>query len=129
MTYPNWVSPLVTNGIIFTGTVTDAGKNYSYNAFGAVTKSPLVPTGILMALDADTGNLLWQYNVGAPITLGGPSIGNGMLLVGTGEPNEVGSNPGGYLVAFGLPSGNSTGLTENQLMSAMAGQVNSSVKG
>jgi hypothetical protein len=56
MIYPNWVSPLGTNGIIFTCTVTDAGKNYSYNEFRAVTKSPLMPTGILMALDATQAN-------------------------------------------------------------------------
>jgi hypothetical protein len=73
--------------------------------------------------------LLWEFNVGAPITLGGPSIGNGMLLVGTEGSNEVDFNPGCYLVAFGFPSGNRTGLTEDQLMDAMARQVNSSLNG
>jgi outer membrane protein assembly factor BamB len=58
----------------------------------------------MMALDADTGKTLWQFNVGAPIAIGGPSIGNGMLLVPTGGIQTP--NKGGYVVAFGLPSNN-----------------------
>jgi outer membrane protein assembly factor BamB len=57
-----------------------------------------------MALDRDTGKTLWQYNVGAPIGIGGPSIGHGgMLFVTTGSPAEISSNTGGYIVAFALP--------------------------
>jgi len=62
-----------------------------------------VPSGIIMALDKDTGKKLWEFNVGAPVGIGGPSIGHGMLFVTTGSPAEVGSNKGGYIVAFGLP--------------------------
>jgi enoyl-ACP reductase-like protein len=56
-------------------------------------------TGILMALDKDNGKILWQFNMGSAIGIGGPSIGNGMLFVPTG----VSHGPIGSLVAFGLP--------------------------
>lgn len=100
--FPTWVSPLVTNGVVFSGTITATGKPYPYSAFGGPTDTPLIPSGILMALDADTGKTLWQFNLGAPVGIGGPSIGNGMLLVPTGHIQTP--NAGGYIVAFGLPS-------------------------
>jgi outer membrane protein assembly factor BamB len=56
-----------------------------------------------MALDKNTGQKLWEFYVGAPVAIGGPSIGQGILLVPTGAPNEVPVNKGGYIVAFGLP--------------------------
>jgi outer membrane protein assembly factor BamB len=74
-----------------------------YNAFAAATDTPQISSGIIMALDADSGKELWEFNVGAPMGIGGPSIGDGMLLVPTGSPAEIGANPGGYIVAFGLP--------------------------
>lgn len=102
--FPTWVSPLATNGVVFSGHITATGKPYAYNDFGAPTDTPLIPSGIIIALDKDTGDKLWEYNVGAPIGIGGPSIGHGTLLVTTGSPAEVGSNKGGYIVAFGLDS-------------------------
>lgn len=111
--FPTWVSPLVTNGVVFTGHVTATGKPYSYNDFGGPTGTPLISSGILLALDADSGRVLWAFNLGAPSGIGGASIGDGMLLVPTGigqVPNE-----GGYLIAFSLPSGASTGMTMDQL--------------
>jgi hypothetical protein len=54
-------------------------------------------TGIIMALDSDTGKILWQFNVGYKIDVGGPSIGHGMLLVPTKGENI------GSLIPFGLP--------------------------
>jgi glucose dehydrogenase len=96
--FPTWVSPLVTNGIVFSGHITATGKPYKFNDFGAPSQTPLISSGIIMALDKDTGKTLWQYNVGAPIGIGGPSIGHGgMLFVTTGNP------AGDYVVAFGLP--------------------------
>jgi outer membrane protein assembly factor BamB len=99
--FPIWASPLVTNGIVFSGHVTATGAPYKFDPeSGDPVDTPLIPSGILVALDADTGKLLWQFNVGAPVGLGGPSIGNGLLLVPTGSgltPNE-----GGYIVAFEL---------------------------
>lgn len=101
--YPTWVSPLVSNGIVFSGHVTATGKPYKYNIFAGPTETPLIPSGIIMALDKDTGEKLWEYNVGAPVGIGGPSIGQGLLLVPTGSPSEMPANMGGYIVAFGLP--------------------------
>jgi alcohol dehydrogenase (cytochrome c) len=102
--FPTWVSPLVTNGIVFSGHITATGKPYKFNDFGAPSQTPLISSGIIMALDKDTGKTLWQYNVGAPIGIGGPSIGHrGMLFVTTGIPVDISSNTGGYVVAFGLP--------------------------
>lgn len=101
--FPTWASPLVTNGLVFSGRVTATGKPYPYSAFGQPTDSPLISSGILLALDADTGKKLWEFNVGAPVGIGGPSIGDGMLLVPTGSGAQL-PNKGGYLVAFGLPN-------------------------
>jgi alcohol dehydrogenase (cytochrome c) len=42
-----------------------------------------------MALDKETGEKLWEFNVGAPVGVDGPSIGHGMLLVTTGTPSEI----------------------------------------
>lgn len=104
--YPTWVSPLVTNGLVFSGHITATGSPYEYNTFGAPTKTPLISSGIILALDKDTGKTLWQFSVGAPIGIGGPSTGHGMLFVTTGSPAEISSNKGGYIVAFGLPGRN-----------------------
>ncbi len=101
--FPTWCSPIVTNGLVFSGHVTATGKPYEHNEFAAATNAPLISSGIIMALDKDTGKELWEFNVGAPIGIGGPSIGNGYLLVPTGSPAEIASNQGGYIIAFGLP--------------------------
>ncbi len=78
------------------------GLPYSYrDDFGSPTETPQIPSGILMALDADTGSELWEFNVAASVAIGGPSIGNGVLLVPTGDVQTT--NAGGYIVAFGLP--------------------------
>ena len=54
------------------------------------TSAPLVPSGIIFALDKDTGKKLWEFNVGTPIGIGGPSVGNGMLFVTTGQTFTIG---------------------------------------
>jgi alcohol dehydrogenase (cytochrome c) len=98
---PTFVSPLVTNGVVFSGHVTDTGKPYTYSDFGGPSNTPLTPSGMLTALDSDTGKLLWEYNLGGQCGIGGPSIGNGYLIVPVGGiqiPNNA-----GYVVAFGLP--------------------------
>ena len=61
-----------------------------------------------MALDKETGEKLWEYNVDAPIGEVGPSIANGMLFVPTGkiqgQPKDTSLGGGqGSIVAFGLP--------------------------
>ncbi len=83
-------SPLVTNGILFASNATNG-------------------TGVIMALNKSTGHLIWQHNVGSPIGEGGPSIGQGMLLVPTTS---------GKLVAFGL-----NGSPTNQTVTASVNQV------
>ena len=100
---PTWVSPLVTNGVVFSGHITHFGSPYPVNEFGAATDTPIQPSGIILAIDKDTGENLWEFNVGAPIGIGGPSVGNGMLLVSTGVPAEIASHELGSIVAFGLP--------------------------
>lgn len=100
--FPTWVSPLVTNGVVFAGHITEIGKPYKYDVFGTPNKTPLVANGIIMALDKDTGKKLWEFRVGAPVGVGGPSVGNGMLYVPTGS-HEIPALKAGGVVAFGLP--------------------------
>lgn len=101
--YPTWVSPLVTNGLVFSGHVTATGKPYTVNVFGAAINTPKIPSGIIIALDKDSGKKLWEFNVGAPIGIGGPSIGNGKLFVTTSPQAEIKVQNSGSIVAFGLP--------------------------
>lgn len=120
--FPTWCSPLVTDELVFAAHVTATGVPYQYETqFGGIINSPLISSGILMALDAETGKTLWQFNVGSMVAIGGPSIGNGMLLVPTGGGQN--NNAGGYIIAFGLPSGNTTGLTDSQLQKGEATQI------
>jgi alcohol dehydrogenase (cytochrome c) len=100
--FPTWVSPLVTNGIVFGGHITGIGKPYKYDVFGTPYKTPLVANGIIMALDKQTGKKLWEFRVGSPVGVGGPSAGNGMLYVPTGS-HEIPALKTGGIVAFGLP--------------------------
>ncbi len=89
----------MTNGLVFAGHITDVGKPpWNYSDFGGPTDTPLLPSGIVMALNADDGSIMWQFNVGAQAAVGGPSIGNGYLLVPTGGIQST--NNGGYVVAF-----------------------------
>jgi len=97
----------VTNGLVFSGHITAIGKPYHFRQLGgpdSPTSAPLVPSGIIFALDKDTGKKLWEFNIGSPIGIGGPSIGNGMLFVTTGQRVTIGANSGGgSIIAFGLP--------------------------
>lgn len=102
--FPTWVSPAVSNGVVFTGQITNIGTPYKFDVFGTPAKTPLLPNGIVMALDKDTGKTLWQFRVGAPIGVGGPSLGNNMLYVPTGS-HEIPALKAGAIVAFGLPAG------------------------
>jgi alcohol dehydrogenase (cytochrome c) len=88
--YPPRVSPLVSNGIVYSGHI-KFGENYR--------------TGIIMALDSNTGEKLWEYDVRGSISPVGASIGNGMLFVPTEKvnlyPNENDDNEiGGSIIAF-----------------------------
>jgi outer membrane protein assembly factor BamB len=55
-----------------------------------------------LALDKETGEKLWEYDVNGPIGQVGPSIGNGMLFVPTDVSKEKGGGGDGAVVAFGL---------------------------
>jgi glucose dehydrogenase/plastocyanin len=102
--FPTLVSPAVTNGVVFSGHLTATGTPYTFRGSdGAPLDTPLNLSGIVMALDADTGKKLWEFNVGSPLGTGGPSLGHGMLFVTTGNPGST-PNKGGDIVAFGLPS-------------------------
>ncbi|MBA2267535.1 MAG: PQQ-binding-like beta-propeller repeat protein [Nitrosopumilus sp.] len=88
--YPPRVSPLVSKGVVYTG----------YIKFGENDR-----TGIILALDKNTGEKLWEYDVRGSISPVGASIGNGMLFVPTDKvnlyPNEgEGEEIGGSIVAF-----------------------------
>jgi alcohol dehydrogenase (cytochrome c) len=88
--FPPRVSPLVSNGIVFTGFI-EFGDNQR--------------NGIVLALDKDTGQKLWENNVNASISPVGGSIGNGMLFIPTEKvnlPNSDEEEIGGSIVAFGL---------------------------
>jgi outer membrane protein assembly factor BamB len=92
--------------MVFTGTITAIGNNetgitYPFGDYGGLNETPLITSGILRAFDVETGKEIWEFNVGAPISIGGPSIGDGMLLVPTGNVLEA-ANPRGYIVAFGF---------------------------
>lgn len=124
--FPTWVSPLISGGLVFSGHITATGKPYDYNDFGAPSNTPIISSGVIFALDKDTGKKLWEFNVGAPIGIGGPSIGNGTLLVTTGSPAEISSNKGGYIVAFSLPTSSSlTSSTPKPYTSVPSSNVNS----
>jgi alcohol dehydrogenase (cytochrome c) len=87
--FPPRVSPLVTSDIVFTGYIPFTEKSRS---------------GVLLALDKETGEKLWEYNVNAPIGPVGPSVGNGMLFVPTdkiqAQSKDI-AKGGGSVVAFG----------------------------
>lgn len=99
---PTYISPLVTNGLVFDGYMTDIGKPYPFNAFGNPVETILKPSSIFVALDKDTGKLLWQFNVGGPLGVGGASTGDGMIFVTTGSSSIRPSFTSGSIIAFGI---------------------------
>jgi outer membrane protein assembly factor BamB len=94
---------LVTDDIVFAGYIPFAEKTNTKSNHTTAVKS-----GVVLALDKQTGKKLWEYNVNGEISQVGPSIGNGMLFVPTGEINDGGQPNGaptikGSITAFGLP--------------------------
>jgi alcohol dehydrogenase (cytochrome c) len=99
--FPPRVSPLVTNGIVFTGYIPFTEKTKGSHHTLSTTRS-----GVILALDKKTGQKLWEYNVNAQIGQVGPSIGNGLLFVPTDKIQVQSKNMprgGGSIVAFGIP--------------------------
>ena len=108
--FPPRVSPLVTDDIVFAGYIpfTEKATSKSSTTRAISTNSArTIKSGVILALDKQTGRKLWEYNVSAPIGIVGPSIGNGMLFVPTGKiqaQQAKGMPKGeGSIVAFGLP--------------------------
>ncbi len=106
--FPPLVSPLVTNGVVFSGYIPFVEKpsfKYTNTTFGIpkkITATHEIRAGLILALGDDTGKELWKFNVAGPIGVGGPSIGNGMLYVPTGKI-QAPKGFEGSIVAFGLP--------------------------
>ena len=99
--FPPRVSPLVTDDIVFAGYLPFTEKTRAKSNDTTTTSS-----GVILALDQETGEKLWEYNVNASIGAVGPSIGNGMLFVPTDEIKVQSKDMPigeGSIVAFGLP--------------------------
>src|SRR5919112_3735942 len=86
---PPRVSPLVTYDIVFAGYIPFAKK---------------LKSGVILALDKETGTKLWEFDVNAEIAPVGPSIGDGMLFIPTGKIQGLPKKEAiqGSIVAFGL---------------------------
>ena len=95
--FPPIVSPLITNGMVFTGYIPFTEKSTT------TTHTTTVRSGVILALDKETGAKLWEFDVNAQIGQVGPSVGDGMLFVPTGHSKGNGVKVGGSIVAFGLP--------------------------
>jgi outer membrane protein assembly factor BamB len=97
--FPPLVSPLVTQGLVFSGYIpfTKTGSQ-----FGHATGTHQIRTGVMLALDSDTGKEIWSDTVPGPIGVGGASMGDGSLFVPTGKIQQY-KGVGGSIVAFGLP--------------------------
>jgi alcohol dehydrogenase (cytochrome c) len=99
--FPPLVSPMVTQGLVFSGYIpfTETAKS---SHTGHPIRSHQIRTGVMLALDSDTGKEMWTASVEGPIGVGGPSVGDGMLFVPTGKVQSY-KGVGGSIVAFGLP--------------------------
>jgi outer membrane protein assembly factor BamB len=99
--FPPLVSPLVTQGLVFSGYIpfTEMAK---FGPIGNVPTGHQIRTGLILALNSGTGKEMWKATVPGPIGVGGASMGNGMLFVPTGKI-QLYKGVGGSIVAFGLP--------------------------
>ncbi|HYA83418.1 MAG TPA: PQQ-binding-like beta-propeller repeat protein, partial [Candidatus Bathyarchaeia archaeon] len=94
--FPPLVSPLVTQGLVFSGYIPFTEKAKSSHI------GHQIRTGVVLALDSDTGKEIWSDTVPGPIGVGGASMGDGSLFVPTGKIQQY-KGVGGSIVAFGLP--------------------------
>ncbi|HET8689166.1 MAG TPA: PQQ-binding-like beta-propeller repeat protein, partial [Methanosarcina sp.] len=98
--FPPLVSPLVSKGLLFSGYLPFVEKKSSQ--FGHAPRTYQLRTGLILALDSDTGQEIWKAALAGQIGVGGPSVGDGMLFVPTGKIQSY-KGVGGSIVAFGLP--------------------------
>jgi alcohol dehydrogenase (cytochrome c) len=102
--FPPRVSPLVTNDIVFAGYIPFTEKTKGKATTATPTHTINTKSGVILALNKETGEKLWEYNLNAPIGQVGPSIGDGMLFVPTGKIQGQPKGGGqGSIVAFVLP--------------------------
>lgn len=100
--FPPLVSPLVSKGLLFSGYIPFVEKQTTSSKFGHVTTSThQIRTGVILAMNSRTGQVMWNSTVPGPIGVGGPSIGDGMLFIPTGK-FQSSKGVGGSIVAFGL---------------------------
>ena len=81
--FPPRISPLVTNKIVIAGYIPFTERTKTTSNHVKASRS-----GIILALDKETGNKLWEYDLHAPIGQVGPSIADGMLFVPTGKTDD-----------------------------------------
>jgi alcohol dehydrogenase (cytochrome c) len=98
--FPPRVSPLVTDDIVFAGYIP-----FTERAKASTHGTSTLRSGVVLALNKDTGEKLWESNVNAPIGQVGPSIGDGMLFIPTGKIQGLPKEEcvGGSVFAFGPP--------------------------
>jgi alcohol dehydrogenase (cytochrome c) len=100
--FPPLVSPLVTQGLVFSGYIPFTKTTKSSHIGHAPTRHQ-IRTGVILGLDSDTGKKMWNATVPGPIGVGGASMGDGSLFVPTGKIQQYnGLGIGGSIVAFGL---------------------------
>jgi alcohol dehydrogenase (cytochrome c) len=100
--FPPLVSPLVTQGLVFSGYIPFTETAKSSHIGHPILLHQQIRTGVMLALDSDTGKEMWTAAVKGPIGVGGASVGDGMLFVPTGKVQSY-KAVGGSIVAFGLP--------------------------
>lgn len=87
--YPTRISPLVTDSILFAGFIPFEGKTR---------------TGVIIALDKNSGEEIWRKNMNASVGPVGPSIADGKLFIPTSKIRASnGTLVGGSIIALGLP--------------------------
>lgn len=79
-----------------------AGVGKDYLKLGPVLDGRIFvadPNGSVVAFDARTGSRLWQTNTKAPLT-SGPSIGNGLVVLGTSDAQVIALNEASGLLVW-----------------------------
>ena len=97
--FPPRVSPLVTKDVLFAGYIHFTEKTKA-NGHVSTTKS-----GVILALNKENGQKIWEQNINAEIGQVGPSIASGTLFVPTEKirvDSRDGPQHGGSIIAFGL---------------------------